>query len=83
MTEAKLVQGSTLVLTKSVKNKEQRDILFNFRINTDSEIVKSIGKYNSDYYLIDCFQNIKIESSGRYVMLLQFICSYFTFTYLG
>lgn len=65
MTDAKLVQGSNLFLTKRVKNKEQREVLFNCRIQSDSELVKLIVKYNSEDYFIDCFQNIKMDSSEK------------------
>lgn len=65
MIEARLVQGSTLFLTKSVKNKENRDVLFNFRIYDDSGLVKLIVKYNSEDNFIDCFRNIKMESNEK------------------
>ena len=63
MNEAKLVQGTTLSLTKNSNQKEKREVLFNFRIYADYGLVKSIGKYNTEDYLIDCLQNISIEPS--------------------
>lgn len=65
MAEAKLVQGSTLNLTKNNKPKEKREVVFNYRINSDKGLVKSITKYSSEDYLIDCFQNITVESTGK------------------
>ena len=65
MSEAKLVQGSTLFLTKNAKSKENREVFFNFRINTDSGLVRSIGKYGSEDFFINCFQNISINATEQ------------------
>ena len=72
MSESKLVHGSTLNLTKSIATKEKRDVFFNYKIHTDSGLVKYFGKYDSEDFLINCFQNIANESSGKYYSFTSF-----------
>lgn len=68
--EAKLVQGNTVTLMRNTKPQEHYEILFNYKIFHDSNIVKALGRYSSDELLINCLQNVPLNSETYLIDIL-------------
>ena len=66
--EAKLVQGNTVILTRNTKSRENREIMFNFKIQSDSGPMKLIGRYRSEENFINCLRNVP-SGLSKYVFL--------------
>ena len=82
MAEAKLITRKHIESYKKQQAERKREVVFNYRINSDKGLVKSITKYSSEDYLIDCFQNITVESTGKVKLFIQKIFSCFRFNSL-
>lgn len=68
MIESKIVQGSTLNLIKRIEIKEKKQVSFNYKINADTGVIKSVCKYNPEEIFINCLQNITIEPFDKYLI---------------
>jgi hypothetical protein len=60
--EAKLVQGSSLVIAERVESREACAVVFNYKVFHESGLVKSIGRYHSNENFISCLQNLNSAS---------------------
>lgn len=61
--ETKLAQGSTVAFVRNVKVQENREVLFNYKIQNNSNPVKYIGRYRSEDNFVTCLQNVPNDTS--------------------